>query len=151
MTPKIKSVADLGIKYKGGNFVCNSNQLTSLEGAPTSVGGGFYCGENRLTSLEGAPTSVGGHFYCSHNQLTSLKSIHRIIHQISGTFNCYSNPIKEGYLYLLLIKGVKLIMSDFEEADKIVNRYLDDTPSGSIKAVLEVQALLEEANVEYPR
>jgi hypothetical protein len=28
------------------------------------VGGDFYCDSNSLTSLEGAPESVGGSFYC---------------------------------------------------------------------------------------
>ena len=168
----MKSVADLGIKYTGGDFYCGHNQLTSLQGAPTSVSGGFYCSNNSLTSLEGAPakvrgsfychynqltslqgapTLVGGDFVCGYNQLTSLKSIHRIIHQIDGMFICRNNPIKEGYLYVLLIKGVIHISSNFKDADKIVNKYLKDTPSGSMKAVLDVQALLEEANVRYPR
>ena len=57
----------------GGNFWCGHNNLTSLEGAPTSVDGTFYCGYNHLTSLEGAPTSVGISFYCGHNNLTSLE------------------------------------------------------------------------------
>ena len=52
-------------------FHCYNNQLTSLEGCPTSVGEGFYCYNNQLTSLEFAPTSVGGEFYCSNNQLTN--------------------------------------------------------------------------------
>ena len=57
----------------GGNFWCGHNNLTSLEGAPTSVDGTFYCGYNHLTSLGGAPTSVGISFYCGHNNLTSLE------------------------------------------------------------------------------
>ena len=37
--PKIKSI--------GGDFDCNSNKLTSLEGSPKSVGGDFYCTGNK--------------------------------------------------------------------------------------------------------
>jgi hypothetical protein len=51
----------------GGYFDCYSNQLQTLEGAPTSVGGNFNCAYNQLTSLQGAPESVGGSFYCSEN------------------------------------------------------------------------------------
>ena len=51
----------------GGNFICSNNNLTSLEGAPSSVGGNFDCYNNNLTSLEGAPSSVGGNFDCSDN------------------------------------------------------------------------------------
>jgi hypothetical protein len=32
-------------------------------GAPSSVGGDFHCDDNKLTSLEGAPESVGGNFH----------------------------------------------------------------------------------------
>jgi hypothetical protein len=49
--------------HANGNFNCNYNRLTSLQGAPESVGGGFYCSNNHLTSLQGAPESVGGGFY----------------------------------------------------------------------------------------
>ena len=57
----------------GGNFWCGSNNLTSLQGAPTNVGGSFICSYNKLTTLEGSPTNVGGSFYCNNNELTSLK------------------------------------------------------------------------------
>ncbi|MFA5754675.1 MAG: hypothetical protein WC905_05030, partial [Patescibacteria group bacterium] len=59
--------------YINGDFYCNNNQLTSLQGAPESVGGDFYCSSNQLTSLQGAPESVGGDFYCYQNHLTSLQ------------------------------------------------------------------------------
>jgi hypothetical protein len=50
-----------------GNFNCNDNRLTSLEGAPQKVGGSFYCHRNQLTSLEGAPQKVGGEFIIAWN------------------------------------------------------------------------------------
>jgi hypothetical protein len=93
----------------GGDFYCFSNKLTSLEGAPSSVGGIFACSNNQLTSLEGAPSSVGGIFACSNNQLTSLKDIHRQIKKINGYFYCDENPIKSHVLGLLLIDGLKSI------------------------------------------
>lgn len=39
----------------GGNFNCDSNRLTSLEGAPRYIDGNFNCSNNwmTLTSLEG--------------------------------------------------------------------------------------------------
>jgi len=43
-----------------GDFYCNDNQLTSLEGCPSYVGMGFYCGHNKLNSLEGCPKHIGG-------------------------------------------------------------------------------------------
>ena len=35
-----------------GDFYCNANNLTSLEGCPSSVGGGFNCGNNRIGDSE---------------------------------------------------------------------------------------------------
>ena len=61
----------------GGNFDCENNALTSLEGAPPKVGGDFYCNINRLTSLEGAPLKVDGSFLCHNNPVSrdTLKTI----------------------------------------------------------------------------
>jgi len=137
--------------HVGGDFSCYYNQLTSLEGAPSHVGGHFYCQYNKLTSLEGAPSHVGGSFFCYSNQLTSLKNIHKIIKEINGAFYCYGNPIKEGLLYILLIKGVTAVRTTCPDADEIINEYLKTNPSGSIRAALDVQQLLSDANVEYPR
>jgi hypothetical protein len=74
-----------------GEFYCNKNQLTSLEGSPQSVGGSFYCNNNQLTSLEGSPQSVGGNFYCSNNQLTSLEGSPQ---NVGGNFYCSENTVK---------------------------------------------------------
>jgi hypothetical protein len=63
----------LNFRNVSGDFDCRYNQLTSLEGAPSSVGGYFYCSKNKLTSLEGAPENVGDYFDCSGNKLTSLE------------------------------------------------------------------------------
>ena len=122
-----KSVADLKIDYKGGDFDCSNNELTSLEGAlshvsgnfdcslnhltslkgaPSHVGGGFYCRGNGLTSLEGAPSHVGGGFYCSSNELTSLKGAPS---HVGGGFYCYNNKLtslKDVHKHITEIKGI---------------------------------------------
>jgi hypothetical protein len=74
-----------------GGFYCHNNQLTSLEGCPSSVGGSFDCNNNQLTSLEGCPSSVGGYFYCGYNQLTSLEGCPG---SVGGGFYCYNNKVK---------------------------------------------------------
>ena len=56
-----------------GDFYCQWNVLTTLEGAPKEVSGHFHCFYNKLTSLVGAPKEVGGNFYCYHNYLNTLK------------------------------------------------------------------------------
>jgi hypothetical protein len=75
----------------GSDFDCHSNKLASLEGSPQIVGGDFYCHNNKLASLEGAPQSVGGDFYCSYNKLVSLEGAPQIV---GGTFYC-GNTVKE--------------------------------------------------------
>ena len=74
-----------------GYFYCSSNNLTSLDGAPSSVGLSFDCDDNNLTSLAGAPSSVGGHFYCYSNKLTSLDGAPK---KVIGNFDCSNNAIK---------------------------------------------------------
>ena len=75
----------------GESFYCDINQLTSLEGCPTTVGGSFSCSNNQLTSLEGCPRTVGNDFSCSRNQLTSLEGCPTIV---GGAFYCYDNKKK---------------------------------------------------------
>ncbi|HOB25692.1 MAG TPA: hypothetical protein PKG93_00895 [Bacilli bacterium] len=74
------------------DFYCSENKLTSLKGSPQSVGDCFYCSDNKLTSLEGCPKIVGSHFYCDYNQLTSLVGCPEII---NGILNCRFNKITD--------------------------------------------------------
>ena len=67
-----------------GNFGCNYNNLTSLEGAPSNVGGFFHCGHNKLISLIGAPKSVGGHFHCFDNSVQFTEAQGRAICDVKG-------------------------------------------------------------------
>jgi len=71
-----------------GDFDCNFNNLTTLEGCPQSVGGNFGCTNNKLTTLEGCPQSVGGYFTCGYNLLISLKGCPQ---SVGGDFSCKRN------------------------------------------------------------
>ena len=73
-----------------GNFYCYDTNITSLEGAPTSVGGDFYCANTKITSLKGAPTSVGGDFNCANTKITSLEGAPT---SVGRDFNCYDTQI----------------------------------------------------------
>lgn len=73
----------------GYNFDCSYNQLTSLEGSPEYVGANFFCNDNQLTNLEGAPKSVNAYFNCSYNKITSLEGAPTSV----GSFSCQGNPI----------------------------------------------------------
>ena len=123
----------------GGNFYCSDNQLTSLEGAPKTVDVNFCCYNNQLTSLEGAPNSVGGGFYCYINQLTSLEGVPN---SVGGIFNCSNNP---NLPYSELFKIVDRVRGDIyyyshrtlEDKDKIrrdrdIKNVLKDDELGSL-------------------
>ena len=73
-----------------GYFSCAGNKLTSLAGAPSVVNGGFSCYNNKLTSLEGAPSVVNGDFACSNNKLTSLEGAPSVV---NGIFYCSNNNL----------------------------------------------------------
>ena len=85
-----KSLQGVSFGHVSGNFLCNSNLLTALAGAPLSVGGGFYCWSNQLTSLVGAPQTVGEGFLCNRNQLTSLVGAPQTV---GGSFSCENNQL----------------------------------------------------------
>jgi len=72
-----------------GNFWCNYNKLTTLQGAPETVRGTFSCSKNKLTTLAGAPKTVGGGFWCNYNKLTTLAGAPKTV---GGNFWCHDNP-----------------------------------------------------------
>lgn len=86
---KLKSLLELPIpKEIDGDFWCQRNNLTTLEGAPEKVGERFSCTNNKLTSLRGVPEKVGGEFDCSYNKLTTLKGAPKYV---GGEFWCSDN------------------------------------------------------------
>ena len=106
-------------------FNCGEFELTSLEGAPSSVGFYFNCSYNNLASLEGAPSSVGGNLSCFNNKLTSLHNIHKQIKHIGGIATFNDNPIISHVLGLLLIDGLKEVFLDNKKVRVILNKHLE--------------------------
>jgi len=92
----------LNFNHISGDFNCQVNKLTSLEGAPKEVDGDFYCDENQLISLKGAPLSVGGVFNCRHNKLTSLEGAPK---EVGGYFDC-------SYVRLTSLEGSPVHVGD---------------------------------------
>jgi hypothetical protein len=86
-------VSHLPVQFKsvGGDFLCYSNDLESLAGAPQQVDGNFLCYRNKLKSLAGAPRVVGGDFKCLYNELESLTGAPRVV---GGDFDCSENQLK---------------------------------------------------------
>lgn len=73
-----------------GQFCCDRNELTSLEGCPKEVHGFFSCEKNKLISLQGGPSLVTFGYLCSGNQLISLKGVPD---KIYGNFYCSANKL----------------------------------------------------------
>ena len=72
-----------------GDFYCNHNFLTSLEGSPKYVKGGFWCGFNRLTTLKGGPKIVDGDFNCEYN--LKLVNLEGAPEEVRGNFWCHND------------------------------------------------------------
>jgi hypothetical protein len=99
----LTTLQGLGIpEIVGGNFRCNNNHLTTLEGSPKTVGGFFDCSCNKLISLRGSPKTVGGNFLCDVNQLKTLKEAPELV---GGNFYCRGNPLKSPVQLPTNVKG----------------------------------------------
>ena len=87
-----KKLTKLPLKFGKvtGNFNCDSNKLTTLEGSPIEVGRDFSCQSNGLTTLNGSPRIVGSRFDCCDNKLETLEGCPDII---DGNFDCQSNKL----------------------------------------------------------
>lgn len=79
-----------GSAHKCASFLCNNNNITSLEYAPKEVGDKFDCSNNRLRSLKGCPPKVYS-FFCSSNYLTSLEGMPK---KVVSFIICSENPIQ---------------------------------------------------------
>ena len=69
-----KGLTELPLKFGkvSGYFTCDNNQLTTLEGCPTSVGDDFNCSYNQLTTFKGCPESISGNFQCYYNKIVNF-------------------------------------------------------------------------------
>lgn len=139
-----------------GNFICDDNLLTSLEGMPEnvigtidcsnnaltdlnhcslSVGGGFICRHNQITTLEFTPKYIRGDFDCSDNKIIHLKDIETSLGTLKGKMILSNNPISAHITGLLKIKGLEEVVFKnpgalkAEKAFAVLNKYLMKTES----------------------
>ena len=127
-----------GPKKVTGSFDCDANKLRDLVGAPEEVEGSFICSSNNLQSLKGAPRKVGRYFkaqncgleaidalpeevgtniYLQQNAIRSVKGINKLVRSLgaqgqegkTGVINLEHNPIENGLLSLMIVKGIKNI------------------------------------------
>jgi hypothetical protein len=119
-----KGLTKLPVKFKevSGDFWCDFNSLTSLEGCPERVGGSFTCSNNNLTSLEGCPKYVNGNFWCNINNIYTFEGIPDFTH-IGGGFYCYDNLVYN--IWLLFADHNKFEF--FNDCSPI--RWMDEKPT----------------------
>ena len=117
----VLSVMGKQLEYYDATFICDSKELTSLEGCPSKIGKDFYCDNNNLTSLEGAPSYVGEDFYAHKNTIKSLHNIHKQIKHIGGILSLEENPIRSHVLGVLLIDGLQNIYMHHRYDNRINN------------------------------
>lgn len=123
-----------------GTFMCDNNDLLTLDGSPEIVGREFDCSYNKLTSLKGAPKSVGVNFFCAHN---NLKSFEGLPETIGGSLYCDYNPIFEIYCLNHCVEFAELL-NEYEvirDGNKVVEtrlrQALEDSPSEFIRVIPE--------------
>jgi hypothetical protein len=119
-----RRLTKLPVRFKevSGNFWCNSNYLTSLEGCPERVGGRFGCSNNNLTSLEGCPKYINGVFACQNNNIYTFEGIPDYTH-IGDGFWCYGNLVYN--IWLLFRDHTKFEF--FNDCSPI--RWMDEKPT----------------------
>ena len=137
-------------KTVNGDFACSTNQLASLVGAPKTVNGDFYCRNTQLTSLEGAPKIVGRGFYCDYNQLTSLEGAPKTV---GGGFYCGSNQLTSLEGAPESVGSFKISMRDSDPSIRTLDWYEGWSKKGDkeftktlISKLKEINALGSDAN-----
>lgn len=140
------------------NFQVHNNKLTSLKYGPTKVGGTYAVYQNNIATFEGIP-KVLERLAIQDNKITSLVGIHKYIEECH-LINMNRNPVVEGGLGLILIKGLipgRLKFNDMSGVDMsfkdsgdllhamaIIDEYLGQGKAG----ILECQQELIDAGLE---
>jgi len=112
---KIKSLKDyfeVHPEHAGvTNLDCSDNQLTTLNGCPTSVTR-LNCSDNQLTSLVGCPNSVTW-LSCTNNQLTTLNGFPSSV----TSLYCFGNnldPIYKDNYCVPMYKNKHNVLIEFD-------------------------------------
>lgn len=108
------------------DYMIDYNDITTLEGGPSSVGGSFSCtGCENLDSLQHLPEKIGGSVFAQNlPKITSLQGIHKMVRQINGIFDLTGTPIHSHLLGLLMIKGLNSVKLDNSQVAEIINKHL---------------------------
>ena len=143
---------------KQGLFNISGNKLTTLKGSPQKVEGSYFATDNDLTSLEFSPVEVTEIYSVARNprvtsfkgitrsarnydlfncKITSLLGIHKHI-SYAEHLNLKGNPLTEGGLGVLLIKGLVEFVYDAAPHLDIITKYLGKGKRGMIDCQTEL-------------
>jgi len=88
----VEGLTKLPLKFNkiNGDFWCDNNEITSLEGSPIEVNNGFYCYSNKLTSFKYTSKIIRGTFNCEWN---NIKTFEYFPSYVKNRFYCSGNPI----------------------------------------------------------
>ena len=84
MTSVAEAIALLVLEEVWNAEVYPNTACGRLDYPSTNVGGNFFCQCNNLTSLQGAPKHVGGHFYCYDNEKKFTEEEVRAVCDVKG-------------------------------------------------------------------
>ncbi len=122
LAEKLSTIKRLPVKFNEvrGTFDVSGNELTSLEGSPSSVKGDFLAFKNRVISLKGCPKKVGGNFVILKNNITSLEYSPSYV---DGDFICSYNPLKsfQGLGTVLGAVFANILISELEYQKYLYN------------------------------
>jgi hypothetical protein len=86
---RLKDFIGINFGTINGDFYCQHNLLTSMEGMPKYIKGNFDCSNNKIESLVGSPILLKtvehtlwdvGNFECEYNNLTSFEGIPDLVY-----------------------------------------------------------------------
>ena len=72
--------------YVNGNFNCNGNPISTLEGGPIEINGSYFCSSTNIKNLKGCPEKIRGSVFCNNNRF-----LYDIIDIPDGCTHIYMN------------------------------------------------------------
>ena len=108
-----------------GSFHASIVSLESFKNFPTKVERSLFADDTDISSFEGLDVSVGHMLDLSSNDLlTDLRGIHKHINYVGHTLRIDIDHVTHGGLGILMIKGLKHVLTRNTEVDDILNKYL---------------------------
>jgi len=138
--------------HVGGDITLASLPITSVKGLPSVLKGSLTTfGCDQITSVEGYPSSPESGIHISSKSLTTLHNIHKTCKQVKQSF-ISSSPIKSNIMGVFMIRGIDLLsLSGIPyEVDRIVRKHMK-IPIYERELDVIKQELIDEGFPEYAK